>query len=191
LHPLTVVKVGGSLFDLPELGPRLKRWLDRLSPDRVLLVPGGGKATDVIRELDARHGLGEERSHWLALRALALNAYVLGALLPGSHVVESFSELDGSLAILDPLPFCLADERYGPSSALKHTWNVTSDSIAARVAVVAGAQRLILLKSVDISMDMTWDEAARRGYVDVAFADTVRAAPALEVRLINFRNESA
>jgi hypothetical protein len=34
---------------------------------------------------------------------------------------------------------------------------------------------------------MGWEEAARRGYVDPAFAGVLRSAPALEVRAIDFR----
>src|SRR6185312_432391 len=83
-----VVKVGGSLFDLPDLGPRLCDWLQRHAPREVLLVPGGGPAAELVRTLDRTHGLGEESSHWLALRALAINAALLAALVPGSCVID-------------------------------------------------------------------------------------------------------
>src|ERR1700737_80612 len=76
-----VVKVGGSLFDLPDLGPRLKSWLDELASFAVVLVPGGGPTANVVRELDRHHGLGEETAHWLALQALTFNAAFLAALL--------------------------------------------------------------------------------------------------------------
>ena len=72
--------------------------------------------------------------------------------------------------------------------ALPHTWAVTSDSIAARVAVVSGAEHLILLKSVTIPEGMDWEEAAERGFVDEWFARTLRPArPWLKVRAVNFR----
>ncbi len=183
---LTVVKVGGSLFDLPYLGPRLTHWLAGLGAPRVLVVPGGGATADVIRALDRRHALGEEASHWLALRALALNAHALTALLPRSRVVESAAPVDG-IAVLDPFAFCLADERDHPAAALPHSWEVTSDSVAARVAVAAGARRLVLLKSVTFPYEMSWSDAAREGYVDAAFAGVVAAAPGLDVRAVNFR----
>src|SRR5579862_134578 len=96
---LTVVKIGGSLYDLPDLRSRLQRWLDRL-PGRILLVPGGGRTTDVIRDFDAVHSLGEERSHWLALRALALNAVCLADLLPDAKVIAHPSAAQMRLSIL-------------------------------------------------------------------------------------------
>jgi aspartokinase-like uncharacterized kinase len=184
---LTIVKVGGSLFDLPGLGPRLGRWLAGLAPADALLVPGGGAAAHVVRDLDRRHGLGEEKSHWLALRALALNARFLADLLPGVRVVDSPADHRGGLAVLDPLAFCLADKRDNPADALPHCWAVTSDSVAARVAVAAGARRLVLLKSVTVPPAMSWTGAARAGYVDATFPGVVRAAPGLEVDAVNFR----
>jgi aspartokinase-like uncharacterized kinase len=189
MRSLTVVKVGGSLFDMPGLGPRLQRWLGRYCPDSTLVVPGGGRMVDVLRDFDRRHGLGEEQSHWLALRALALNSRVLAELVPGTPVVESATEVTVGLAVLDPLAFCLTDQRDCPSHALPHTWAVTSDSIAARVAAVAQADRLILLKSIDIPAAMTWAEAGRLRHVDSTFADLVASIPSLDVQAINFRTE--
>src|SRR5439155_3520205 len=86
---LAVVKVGGSLYDLPDLGDRLRRWLSALAAPHVLLMPGGGPTADVIRSFDHRHRLGEEASHWLALRALAVNAHFLACLLPEAEVVAT------------------------------------------------------------------------------------------------------
>jgi aspartokinase-like uncharacterized kinase len=180
------VKVGGSLFDLPGLGPRLGRWLAALPAAGVLLVPGGGAAADAVRDLDRLHNLGDEKAHWLALRAMTLNAHFLASLLPELRVVESPEACGIGVAILDAFAFCLADERDHPG-ALPHSWAVTGDAVAARVAVVSGARQLVLLKSVTVPPAMAWDDAAAAGYVDAAFADVVRAAPGLEVRAVNFR----
>src|SRR3954447_24129718 len=95
-----VVKVGGSLYDLPDLGPRLAAWLGTL-PEPVLLVPGGGAMADVVRDLDRCHGLGEAISHELALRSLTMNAWFLAALLSRTAV--------GSVSVCDPLSSSLID----------------------------------------------------------------------------------
>jgi aspartokinase-like uncharacterized kinase len=183
---LVVVKVGGSLFDLPDLGPRLQAWLARLSALAVLLVPGGGPTADVVRDLDRRHALGEEASHWLALRALTVNAHFLQTLLPGAVVVPQPCGR-GGLSVLDPYAFARADE--GRPGCLPHCWQVTSDAVAARAAVVGQARRLLLLKSVTIPEGMAWDEAGRCGLVDEAFAGVlVQAAEPLKVSAVNFRD---
>jgi aspartokinase-like uncharacterized kinase len=189
-HPV-VVKVGGSLFDLPGLGARLRCWLDALGTAHVLLVPGGGPTADVIRALDRRHGLGQEHAHWLALQALSLNAAILQRLVPGTQVLDAWDEWPalcrpGLVPIVDGWRFARADE--ARPGHLPHRWEVTSDSLAARVAVVARARQLILLKSVTIPETMSWADAARCGYVDPFFAEACRPAGGpLSVRAVNFR----
>jgi aspartokinase-like uncharacterized kinase len=159
-----VVKVGGSLFDRPDLGPRLRDWLDRNAPRETILVPGGGRMVNVIRELDHMHGLGEEVAHAMALRTMTATAELLVALVPDSCIIDGpdLAELvweQGRRPILDALVFCESE------GTLPHTWAVTSDSIAARLAVVAGASELVLLKSVPPPAgDVTaWADC---GYVD-------------------------
>src|SRR5207247_5380839 len=136
-----VVKVGGSLADWPDLGPRLRRWLGRHAPPETVLVPGGGPAANVVRGLFRTHQLGEESAHWLALRAMALMAGFLDELLPDAGVTNTEwyrGDPDlggvwgrGNLPIVDALAFCEQDE--SRPGALPHTWAVTSDSVAARV----------------------------------------------------------
>jgi aspartokinase-like uncharacterized kinase len=189
-----VIKVGGSLFDLPDLAARLRDFVRRLAAPEVLLVPGGGPAADVVRRLDACHALGQEAAHWLALRALTVNAHFLAVLcLPRPVVAGTCDEIRDGLradgtAVLDAFRFMEADE--GRPGALPHTWDVTSDSVAARVAGVAGARRLCLLKSAPLPPGLDWRDAGRRGLVDRAFADVLTAAPQLSVRWVNLREGS-
>jgi aspartokinase-like uncharacterized kinase len=186
-----VVKLGGSLLDMSDLSRRLRTWLDTLSTSYVLLVPGGGATADVIRALDRCHCLGEETAHWLALRALSLNAAFLQTLIPTSEVIDDWRSAHavcrrGGVPILDPLRFAQEDE--GRQGHLPHCWEATSDALAARVAVVAQARELILLKSVTIRDDVSWAEAARCGYVDRCFDQIcAQAGHRLTVRVVSFR----
>jgi aspartokinase-like uncharacterized kinase len=192
-----VVKVGGSLYAWPDLAARLADWFRPFVREGtpLLLVPGGGPTADVIRRFDRDHRLGEEAAHWLALRALTLNAHVLAALLPGAVVVKTLEgaarlAAPGVLTVLNPHAFAQADEQR--PGRLPHTWAVTSDSLAARVADVAGARRLVLLKSVTIPAGMDWAEAGRRGLVDEAFARVLagRRTP-FDVLAVNLRDGPA
>ncbi|HYV34619.1 MAG TPA: hypothetical protein VE988_02880 [Gemmataceae bacterium] len=186
-----VVKVGGSLYSLPNLGRYLRTWLGTQLPRRVLIIPGGGPAADMVRHVDALDQLGEQRCHWLALRALTLTAHVLAARLPGGCVIDNLDDRQKAwrrdqMTILDMHAFALADE--ARPDHLPHLWAVTSDSLAARVAIVAGIPELVLLKSCDMPADCDWQEAARRGFVDTAFPEVLaKANPKLRVTTLNFR----
>jgi aspartokinase-like uncharacterized kinase len=200
-----IVKVGGSLFDLPDLRHRLRAMLRLRGAAYVLLVPGGGATADAIRAFDIAHQLGEEASHWLAIQALSLNARMLQELLPEARIVREIPEPDAPARdaksapagasssdenrsrffLLDALPFFHADEQR--PDHLPHRWDVTSDSLAVRAATLAEAHELILLKSVAWEA-RDWTEAARSGIVDRYFAQALQQAPAaLRVRLINLR----
>ena len=76
-----VYKVGGSLLSLPDLASRICAVREQCSDSRPLLVVGGGKAADLVRDWDRNHQLGQERSHWLALESMKLNEAFLQELL--------------------------------------------------------------------------------------------------------------
>ena len=178
-----IVKVGGSLFELPDLCARLSNWLEQEPHERIILVPGGGAAANVIRDLDRTHQLGEEAAHWLALRMLQVNAHFLASLLPEARVVAT--PLDaGRLSILDGLAFSQDDE--SQSARLPHLWDATSDSLAVRAAIVAHAHELVLLKSLGWD-GPDWAAAARAGVVDGHFPRIMQQAPGLRVRVVNLR----
>ncbi|MCI0701512.1 MAG: hypothetical protein L0241_10560 [Planctomycetia bacterium] len=205
---MIVVKVGGSLFDHPALGVGLRAFVESLAPKEVLLVPGGGPLADAVRALDRTHTLGEEASHWLALRALSVTGEMLRRMLEEPTPPVPFPSLReggvrtappalpslfgkgvgglGHSHLLDPFSFALEDE--SRPSALPHSWSVTTDSIAARVAGVFRAERLILLKSTDIPPGISWVEVASRGWVDAHFPQVV-ATLACPVEAVNFRRE--
>jgi aspartokinase-like uncharacterized kinase len=163
----TVVKVGGSLFDRPDLGGRLAAFVGQWDKEPVVVVPGGGAAADAVRAWDRVQRLGDEVSHWLALRAMALSAEFLAALLRRSGVRVDVVDRPGAscrgVEVVDAWAFCRADDA-GPDR-LPHSWAATSDSVAARVAHVAGAAQLVLLKSCP---------PGPSDFVDPCFGDLVR-----------------
>lgn len=190
LARLQIVKVGGSLLQRPDLGPRLRRWLDTQGETAVVLLAGGGELADWVRRADRCHGLGEEAAHWVAVRTMSVTAELLGRLLPAARRVGDWSQMSDLLSgrrpgdrwILDPLDFLQAHEPRLPGLKLGASWAVTSDSVAARLATVSGADELVLLKSADApATDVPTLRAM--GYVDDAFPRL--AAETSAVRFVN------
>jgi 5-(aminomethyl)-3-furanmethanol phosphate kinase len=186
-----VVKVGGSLFDLPHLGKRLHVLFKQFDVERLLLVPGGGAAADAVRLFDRVQQIGEERAHWCALQAMELSGYLLGAILGQYQIVSDLFEFVPS--IVAGSGFCILNASAFMSAAdylpdpFPHRWDVSSDSVAARAAIFLEAQKLILLKSVTIPPRMSWTEASQRGYVDKYFPTALAKAGDLDVEAVNFR----
>ncbi|MFH5806548.1 hypothetical protein [Alienimonas sp. DA493] len=175
----TVYKLGGSLFDRPDLAGRLGALL--AGEPRALVVAGGGAVADAVRDWDRVHRLGEERAHRLACEALGVTARFVVALLPGAELAatrEAASDVweQGGVAVLDLPAFLAAEEPRDPDPP-PHTWDTTSDALAAWVARRWPAGRLVMLKSCEQRPDA----------VDRHFA---RFSAGLAVEWVNLRGES-
>ena len=138
---LTVVKVGGGLCDssLPALCITLGE-LGARHP--LLVVPGGARFADAVREADRRFGLSAAASHRMAILGMEQFGWLLSELIPGAERRADLAAVSaGRTTVLLP--------RALPLHALPASWHVTSDSIAAWVADQVGAERLVLVKGVD------------------------------------------
>jgi aspartokinase-like uncharacterized kinase len=189
--PSSIVKLGGSLFGVPDLRARLANFLADFGRPRPILVSGGGPLVDCIRRWDRIYDLGEETSHWIALRLLSASSRVLERLLPDLQLVDSPDDCPalwqkGKVPLYDPFHF-IADIDEEALDPLPRRWRATSDSIAARMAVTFGAEELVLLKSVSVPERLSRAEAALRGLVDPHFPVAAQGIP--RVVAINLRSE--
>lgn len=143
-----VCKIGGSLGK-PEVLRPLLRTLEALRAEhRLLVVPGGGSFADLVRTEAAVFHLGETAAHWMAILAMDQYGYLLADLGHATRTVRTSTEIedalgDGAVPILLPSTLLLG------ADPLPHSWEVTSDAIAAHLAVSFGAELLVLLKDVD------------------------------------------
>jgi probable H4MPT-linked C1 transfer pathway protein len=112
---------------------------------RLLVVPGGGLFADAVRQVDRRLRLSDDAAHWMAVLAMDQYAHLVTARLAGSVLVTEKREIaTAHEAGLVPV---LAPSRWlREADPLPHSWDVTSDSIAAWVAGAVGARRLVLIK---------------------------------------------
>ncbi|MFN0054849.1 MAG: hypothetical protein ACKV0T_21975 [Planctomycetales bacterium] len=185
-----VYKLGGSLLDHPRL-PTLVRHVVAQRPNhRALIVVGGGAAADLVRGWDALHCLGDQAAHVLALEAMRLNETLLHRLLPEARLVRNAKQsvlvAPGAIGLLCAACFVRWGEATG-HPALDHTWQVTSDSIAAWAAGILKAAELVLLKSVAAPDGQSVEAAAAAGLVDPRFATWAANLP--RVSWVNGRLE--
>jgi aspartokinase-like uncharacterized kinase len=143
-----VVKIGGSLSRGDGL-ESLCREIGRLGTMySILAVPGGGEFADQVRRSYRQYNLGETAAHRMALLAMDQYGHLIHELIPGSSLETDADSAcraaqSGHAAVLLPSATLIRTD------PLPHSWDVTSDTIAAWFAHESGCRRLVLLKDVD------------------------------------------
>lgn len=189
-----VVRLGGSLLDLDQLVERWWQWLRSSGARQTVVLVGGGEAVDTLRQQQQTQGLTDEQAHWAAIAAMGANARRFAERIFGQAAEQliadrlaGLSQLSGTLPLVfvDPLPLLREDEPQAEGARLPISWDVTSDSIAARVAGLIYFRRLVLLKSS--LPDNSWNcaQAAAAGYVDRYFPTAAQGLD--EIVCVNLR----
>jgi aspartokinase-like uncharacterized kinase len=149
----TVVKIGGGLLATPGALERVCGAVAALARrEPVVVVPGGGALAEAVRELDRSIGLSPDAAHWMAILAMDQYAHLLAERIPGGRLVEepggvAVTIADGAVAVLAPSRWLRA------ADTLPHSWDATSDSVAAFVAGALDAVRLDLVKPADVGWE--------------------------------------
>jgi aspartokinase-like uncharacterized kinase len=191
---IRVVKVGGSLLDLPDLADRLRAWLAAQPRAHNVLVAGGGPLVEQVRAWNRQCGVDETAAHWMCVDLLTVTAHLLHAWLPEIPLVENDVLLcqrvgEEGATIFGPAPWLRHAEPGLPGVWLPTSWETTSDSIAGRLAAALRADEFVLLKS-----DLPKRRAGRElsalaavGYIDPILALLAPELP--PTRLVNFRSD--
>jgi aspartokinase-like uncharacterized kinase len=198
---LRIVKLGGSLLDFPGVAERLRGWLAAQPAAATLLVVGGGRLADAIRQAQAVHGFDDAAAHRLCLDVMAVTAALACELVSEAKLARRPDEIDrtasGGVQVVDVREFLAASV-----DPLPESWQVTSDSIAAHLAIFLEAEELVLLKSTLPKSELpklsdSPDALAAHGMVDDYFPQAVkalltgaarRAGGDARVRLVNLRD---
>lgn len=182
-----IIKIGGSLLLRQNLATSINQWLDTQPAKETMVIIGGGRLIDAIRELDQKHTMAAERIHWMCVDLLAATASfaadVFGwplitteqqwnAMIDPEHDANK-AQLSGLPTVITPTVFYnqranLADIQ------IPNDWRTTTDSIAALLAHLVDADELVLLKSCPIEQTMLSTELAQTGIVDESFPELSR-----------------
>jgi aspartokinase-like uncharacterized kinase len=149
-----VVKIGGGLLrerGLEGLRQGCAQALALARSRPVLVVPGGGPFADAVRDVDARHRLGEELAHVLALGAMDQLGMLLGTMLPAAEPLERL-RAPRALGLLS------AVAAFAERPDVPRCWRVTSDSLAVLAAEAIAAAEVVLLKPV-AALFARWPQA--------------------------------
>lgn len=155
-----IVKFGGSLLDSPTRAELLAVAARR----GAVVAPGGGRFADAVREAQSRLGFSDRAAHDMAILAMDQAALALADAAPALELCDTPASLEAAVArgqgaLWRPSPMALAAE-------LPQSWDVTSDSLAAWLALRLRATRLVILKAADVPAGAGIEALAAAGLVD-------------------------
>ena len=166
-----VVKIGGSLESSPRL-PELLALLAAQGRSKVVIVPGGGRFAERVREEQRVMGMDDTRAHHLAIRAMEQ----YGALLCGMErrlcPVADVAEITGASGA-DTVPVWFPAKVLENQADIPASWEVTSDSLALWFAEKINAEALVLVKSAPSAINDVRALAAT-GYLDKYFPEMMK-----------------
>jgi len=143
-----VLKIGGSLAEYPASLRKLCKELASVAKDhKILIVPGGGRFADTVRDFDKAYGLSNTIAHKMAILAMDQFGLFLSDITPNSCVSYSLEKVKNSPS--GTLPIFLPSRFIFHKDPLESSWDVTSDSIAAYIAGIVHAKKLVLVTDVD------------------------------------------
>ncbi len=163
----------------------LRDWLAMLADagaSRVVIVPGGGRFADAVRQAQTQWRFDDLAAHNMALLAMAQTAHLFCALNPALQRCDEEARLAdvlqrGRTAVWSPID--LQRDRQGADTG----WDTSSDSIALGLALRLRATRLIVVKSCTVDASATLAQLSAAGIVDRRFAALAAAADAATLRI--------
>ena len=144
-----VIKVGGSLAEDPEGLRALCSKLSELAKKyAIIVVPGGGRFADAVRDFDQLFTLSQVIAHRMAILGMDQFGLLLTDITPNScavHRLESAKRLSEAKRV----PIFLPSSLMFQEDPLENSWDVTSDSIATLVAIQLRVAKVLLVTDVD------------------------------------------
>jgi aspartokinase-like uncharacterized kinase len=150
----TVVKLGGGVLASAEiLDAVLSVVVVAAQSQSLLIVPGGGPFANAVRDVDRRLGLSDAAAHWMAVLAMDQHGHLIADRLPNARLATEPREIACAIDARQ-IPVLAPFRWLVDADPLPHSWDVTSDSIAAWVAGRVGARRLVLVKPAGAEGDV-------------------------------------
>ena len=147
----TVLKLGGSLMQSKELIFFLKNIFSQTNNSTCIVVPGGGKFAEGIREMQKEFKFSDEVAHKMALLSMKQYAFFLKGLHNNIKIIKDVKKIEeNNNSYLWSPDYLLENDELIPQN-----WYFTSDSIALWLAIHIEADKLIMIKSKKIIFDQS------------------------------------
>ncbi|MFQ5980920.1 MAG: hypothetical protein ACE5OZ_22505 [Candidatus Heimdallarchaeota archaeon] len=137
---MKIIRLGGSLLADHELFMNLSSFFQKWHGDGLLLVPGGGIYAKKVRTHQKTNRLTDSQAHWMAIKSTEIMGVLLCELIPKAiptNIPRSLPE--NEIEVIFPYIY------FRDRNNLPHSWEATSDAIAALIGQDLGINDLFKL----------------------------------------------
>jgi aspartokinase-like uncharacterized kinase len=180
---MIVIKLGGSLTGSDALLKCLESIEQNYQPGEVVIVPGGGAFADQVRLAQHHWQFDDKTAHNMAILAMQQMALLFKGLKSHFEIAGSVTDIHKQLH-QQKIVIWSPDIIDLDNAGIQATWDITSDSLAAWLAGILSARKLILVKSTTIDAGLSLQELVEQNIVDKAFCDfAVRSS--IKINIVN------
>ncbi|WP_428354140.1 uridylate kinase [Methyloprofundus sp.] len=168
---MIVLKLGGSLLSHAALSQFLQLAIQQ-GNGQLVIVPGGGVFADQVRLTQQQWQYNDRTAHYMAILAMQQVALlyqgICAELVIVNHIEKVRSCMPQQVVVWSPLASEL------DAAGIPASWDVTSDTLAAWLAVELAIDQLILVKSTNFSNTSSLQDLSALGIIDNAFTKFVQ-----------------
>ncbi|MEI6335920.1 MAG: uridylate kinase [Methylococcaceae bacterium] len=180
---MIVVKLGGSLSKADTLVNCLNKLEQNYIDSGVVIVPGGGAFADQVRVAQQCWQFDDTTAHKMAILAMQQMALLIKGLKSNFSIAYSVTDILKQ-AVQQKIIIWSPDIVELDNAAIKASWDISSDSLAAWLAGELSARELILVKSAMIDSSLNLQQLTESGIIDQGFCDFVRQSN-FKISIIN------
>ena len=169
---MIVVKLGGSLSKADTLVNCLNKLEQNYIDSAVVIVPGGGAFADQVRVAQQHWQFDDATAHKMAILAMQQMALLIKGLKSNFSIAYSVTDILKQAA-QQKIVIWSPDIVELDNAAIKASWDISSDSLAAWLAGRLSARELVLVKSALIDKRLNLQQLTESGIIDQGFCDFV------------------
>lgn len=170
---ITVVKLGGSLFNTTELLEWLAQLEQQSQQQTIIIVPGGGPFADQVREAQQKVSFDDKTAHHMAILAMAQYGLLIASQIKAAQLFYYPSDINNlTLGLYIWIP----DRHVLTAPELPQSWALTSDTLALWLSQQVAADELHIIKRKR-SANCQISDLMEQGLLDEAFLSIYRLKP--------------
>lgn len=165
---MKIIRLGGSLFSDYDLLGKLSAFFQKWVGEGLLLVPGGGPYSRLVKHHQEEKGFTDSQAHWMAIKSTEIMGVLLCELIPKATQITVPKLIPAEeIAVIFPYAY------FKTRNFLPHSWDATSDAIATYIGLDLEIQQFYKITSGPKDPKLVLDVFTRKSADDLGIKWTI------------------